>query len=297
MELRQLRYFDALCETLNFTRAAERLHVTQSTLSHQIRQMEDELGEALFDRRNKMVRITEAGELFRSFANSALSNIDQGINALKIGTEQTEGEIRIGATASFSSQVMPACVADFWQQYPGVRVSLDEASGAALEQRVASGDLDMAVSYRPTQHEDLWFEPLLTEQLKLVVPPDHPLGQRRRVRMIELHQMRMVLASPGFQLRQVIDDCLQAARAQPVVVAHFETIAPMLALIRLTGIAGILGEMSLPTDLPLRAIALEDPAPSRTPGLLWKRGTGRSPIVRRFAVAVRSACESKVKRS
>ena len=89
MELRHLRYFDAVAETQNFTRAAERLHVTQSTLSHQIRQLEEELGLVLFDRGHKRVALTEAGEMLRSHLMPALQQIDRGLQSLKHARKTT----------------------------------------------------------------------------------------------------------------------------------------------------------------------------------------------------------------
>src|SRR5215475_6312356 len=96
MELRHLRYFEALAETLNFTRAAERVHVTQSTLSHQIRQLEEEIGQPLFDRIGKKVVTTEAGELFLAFATRALKEVDHGIAMLKPSSRGLSGQVRIG---------------------------------------------------------------------------------------------------------------------------------------------------------------------------------------------------------
>src|SRR3569623_1824392 len=95
MELRHVRYFDAIAETLNFTRAAERLHVTQSTLSHQIRQMEAELGVLLFDRSAKKVRMTEAGETLRGHMSAALEQIDRGLQSLRGEGEALTGAIRL----------------------------------------------------------------------------------------------------------------------------------------------------------------------------------------------------------
>src|SRR5213592_727938 len=97
MELRHLRYFDALAETLNFTRAAERLHVTQSTLSHQIKQLEEELGTLLFDRIGKRVALTEAGDEFLHHATRALREIDLGLGALRQNASDVSGELRIGS--------------------------------------------------------------------------------------------------------------------------------------------------------------------------------------------------------
>src|SRR3546814_15967210 len=107
MELRHVRYFDAVAETLNFTRAAERLHVTQSTLSHQIRQLEDELGVELFDRSSKKVRMTEAGEILRSNLTTALGQIDRADQALRGNAETPNGRNRLGPTPSFNHRTVP----------------------------------------------------------------------------------------------------------------------------------------------------------------------------------------------
>ena len=108
MELRHLRYFDALAEALNFTRAAQRLHVTQSTLSHQIRQLEDELGYPLFDRTTKKVTMTEAGEVLRSHMVPALQQIDRAVQALRDAPPSLQGSIRLGTTHSFNTRLVPA---------------------------------------------------------------------------------------------------------------------------------------------------------------------------------------------
>src|SRR3546814_13758274 len=113
MERRHVRYFDAVAETLNFARAAERLHVTQSTLSHQIRQLEDELSVELFDRSSKKVRMTEAGEILRSHLTPALGQIDRAVQALRGNAETLTGRIRLGTTPSFNTRMVPLCVSTF----------------------------------------------------------------------------------------------------------------------------------------------------------------------------------------
>ena len=122
MELRHLRYFVALAEYLSFTRAAARVHVTQSTLSHQIRQLEEEVGQPLFDRIGKKVVTTEAGELFLGFALRALKEVDQGIAMLKPGSDGLTGQVRVGATHTFNIALIPECVALFLARHPTVRL-------------------------------------------------------------------------------------------------------------------------------------------------------------------------------
>ena len=287
MELRHLRYFDAIAETQNFTRAAERLHVTQSTLSHQIRQLEEELGLVLFDRSHKKVELTEAGELLRTHLLPALQQIDRGLQALSHPAEALSGEIRIAATHSFNTRLVPLCVSSFLSYHPGVRVSVEELSASLIARRLISGHLELGVSYRPEDRSELWFEPLYNEELKLVVSDRHPLARRRRVRMIELHNCRMVLLPRQFSTRVLLDDCFEAAGAQPLVVAELNSIAPMIELIRQTDLAGIIAETAVSPAADLRAIPIEDPTPIRTPGLVWKKGANRSPTVKHMASLIR----------
>jgi len=289
VELRHLRYFDAIAETQNFTRAAERLHVTQSTLSHQIRQLEEELGLVLFDRSHKKVALTEAGEMLRSHLMPALQLIDRGLQAMSHPVETLSGEIRIAATHSFNTRLIPLCVSSFLSHHPGIRVSVEELSASLIAKRLISGHLELGVSYRPEDRSALWFEPLYNEELKLVVSDRHPLAKRRRVRMIELHNCRMVLLPRQFSTRLLLDDCFEAAGAQPLVIAELNSIAPMIELIRQTDLAGIIAETAVSPAADLRAIPIEDPTPIRTPGLLWKKGTHRSPMVKHMASVIRRA--------
>jgi LysR family cyn operon transcriptional activator len=289
VELRHLRYFDAIAETQNFTRAAERLHVTQSTLSHQIKQLEEELGLVLFDRSHKKVALTEAGEMLRSHLMPALQQIDRGLQALSHPAEALSGEIRIAATHSFNTRLVPLCVSSFLSHHPGIKVSVEELSASLIAKRLASGHLELGVSYRPEDRSELWFEPLYNEELKLVVADRHPLARRRRVRMIELHNCRMVLLPRQFSTRLLLDDCFDAAGAQPLVMAELNSIAPMIELIRQTDLAGIIAETAVSPAADLRAIPIEDPTPIRTPGLLWKKGANRSPMVKHMASLIRRA--------
>jgi LysR family cyn operon transcriptional activator len=289
MELRHLRYFDALAETLNFTRAAERLHVTQSTLSHQIKQLEDELGTPLFDRSAKRVRMTEAGEILRSHMTPALEKIDLGLQALRAPAEAITGSIRLGTTPSFNTQMVPQCVATLLKSYQGIQVNVEELAAGLILKRLRSGHLDMAVSYPPGEGSDLWFEPLYNEELRLVVAANHPLARRRKVRMVELHNVRMVLLPAQFLTRKLLDECFVAAGAKPIVVAQLNSISPMIELIRQTDLAGIIPESAVGLSSGLRVVPLEDPTPIRTPGMLWPKGAARSPVLKHFAEIIRRA--------
>jgi len=288
MELRHLRYFDALAEALNFTRAAQRLHVTQSTLSHQIRQLEDELGYPLFDRTTKKVAMTEAGEVLRSHMVPALQQIDRGVQALRDAPPTLQGSIRLGTTHSFNTRLVPQCVSTFLGIAPTTHVSVAELSARNIVRGLTSGRLDLGVSYRPDDAADLWFEPLYNEEMVLVVANSHPLAGRKRIRMVELHQQRLVLLPEYFATRILLEECFKASGAEPIVIAEFSTIAPMLGLVLRMEIGAIAAINAVPAAMSgLAMIPIESPTPIRTPGLLWRLETKRAATVQAFAVIVR----------
>ena len=287
MELRHLRYFSALAGSLNFTRAAERLHVTQSTLSHQIKQLEEELGTLLFDRIGKRVALTEAGEAFLHHATRALQEIDRGLGALREDPEAAAGELRIGSTHTFNLGFIPDCIAGFQKRYPRVRVRVDELAADLIAERLQAGTLDLGIAYRPGVPGTLQFEPLYNEEMVLVVAENHPLARRKRVRMVELHRMPMVLLPASFATRQMLDECFRSCGAEPQVVAEINTLAPIMGLVAKTQLAAIVSANAVQPNSGLATVRLESPTPVRTPGMLWSQKARESAPTRAFAAIVR----------
>ncbi|NKF22254.1 LysR substrate-binding domain-containing protein [Solimonas marina] len=287
MELRHLRYFAALSETLNFTRAADKCHVTQSTLSHQIKQLEDELNTPLFERIGKRVVMTEAGGALLNGILPALARIDSTLNALQTAPDVLQGHLRIGATHSFNTRLVPQCIATFLERYPALKITVEELSQQRIVESLMSDTLDLGVAYRPLEEHELWFEPLYNEELVLVIAKHHPLAARKRLRMVELHNLRMTLLPPMFSTRQLLDEYFRAAGAEPQVVVELNSIAPMIELIRRTDLAGIVGATAVAESDGLRIVPLENPTPIRTPGLLWRRGGSGATGGREFAQVVR----------
>ena len=288
MELRHLRYFIALSGSLNFTRAAERLHVTQSTLSHQIKQLEEEIGIALFDRVGKRVSLTEAGDEFLHYCTKALHEIDLGLGALRQESSDVAGELRVGSTHTFNLGFIPDCIASFHGKHPRVKVVVEELSADQIAAWLQQGTLDLGIAYRPAAPGPLQFEPLYNEEMVLVVSRSHPLAGRKRIRMVELHQQRLVLLPDYFATRTLLEECFKASGAEPIVVAEFSTIAPMLGLVLRMVIGAIAAINAVPAAMRgLAMIPIESPTPIRTPGLLWRLDAKRAAPVQAFAVIVR----------
>jgi LysR family cyn operon transcriptional activator len=184
-------------------------------------------------------------------------------------------------------------VAQFLARHPTVRISVEELAAEVIAARLAAGELDLGISYRPQDPTGLWFEPLYNEEMVLVVSTAHPLAHRKRIRMVELHRQDLVLVSSSFSTRTMLDECFRACGAEPTVVAEMSTVAPMLALVARTMIGSIVAINAVPLGMPgLKLIPLESPTPVRTPGILWKLGETKAAAVQSFAVILRKTALS-----
>jgi LysR family cyn operon transcriptional activator len=202
------------------------------------------------------------------------------------------GTIRVGATHSFANHLVPQCVATFCDRNPELRVSIQELAQDEIVKKLEAGELDLGIAYRSDNQRQIWFKPLYTEELVLVVAKNHPMAKRKKVRMTELNNLRMTLFPSQYNTRRLIDECLDGANARPEVVVELNTVQPMLELIRRSELAGIVGALSVDVASGLAVIALENPTPTRTPGLLWKRGAPETPAIKQFAMVIMRAVES-----
>jgi LysR family cyn operon transcriptional activator len=288
MELRHLRYFAALAEQLNFTRAAETVHVTQSTLSHQIKQLETEIGRRLFDRIGKRIVITEAGEQLLGKVKNALSEIDDGLRLMRGSAQQLAGNLRIGVTHTFNVSLLPACIDIFLGKHPSVSVTVQEQNAESVVQGVAAQNFDIGIAYRPNSATAITFAPLCNDEMVLVVSSLHPLADRKRIRMVELHRQRLVLSTRDTTTRELLEGWFRSVGAEPVVVVETNPIVPALALVRRLEIGAIISRQALTDVTDLRVIPIENPTPIRTPGILWNRHHQPTAAAKSFAVILRN---------
>jgi LysR family cyn operon transcriptional activator len=287
MELRHLRYLVALAEEASFTRAARKVHVTQSTLSHQIRQIEEEVGRPLFDRLGRRVVITEAGDELLHSATRALKEVDEAVRRLKSAPGPLTGQLRVGATHTFNIKVVPECLAAFFAQHPSVSVVVREMFATEVVELVESGELDLGITYEPHRGRHLEFEPLYVEEMILAVGSQHPWAARKRVRLVELHRQPVILPTARSSTRRIIQAALASVGAEPVAVAELDSVAASVELARRTGLGAIISRLATPHASDLHILALENPTPLRTPGLLSRTGEPPSAALRSFIGVLR----------
>ena len=155
MELQQLRYFIAVADSGKFTAAARDLHVAQPSISKQLRKLEDELGAALLERRRTGVVLTDAGAILLPWAKRMLADLD-GARSEVAGLATLEGgRLSVGATPSLSTVLLPRVLAAFHAEHPGITLSVVEAGSRDLVDRLAAGDLDLALVILPVPREEL----------------------------------------------------------------------------------------------------------------------------------------------
>lgn len=298
IKLRQLHYFVEIAEQLHFTRAADRLAVTQPTLSHQIAQLELQLAAPLFDRLGSKVHLTEAGKLFLTFAKTAIKNLEAGCTALAELEGMVRGTIRIGVIQSFSQTFLPPILGDFASTYRGIRLHVEEMTATDIEVSLTAGKLDLGIAFAPCQFEETEVEPVLDEELVLAIGAQHPLAGRKTVRLIDLDRYPLGLLHTGFSTRLLIDRYLKEAGAHPRIVCETNSWGLMIGTVMHSHLATIVPEHAVRTHVgtQLRVIKLRDPTPVRTSALLWPRDSFRTVAARAFAEKVRSELLRRPKR-
>jgi LysR family transcriptional regulator, benzoate and cis,cis-muconate-responsive activator of ben and cat genes len=185
VELRHLRYFVAVAEAENVLRAAtQKLHVSQPAVSRQIRDLEDELGVLLFERTGKAVNLTDAGRLFLKEARAVLERTDEAVANVRGFAQAGETELHVGYSPLPGAQIVPVVLRAFQQAMPNVHVKLYDWSNEEIVAGLRDGRLQLALIVPPLKRgefQDLRFEELLRDRVRIAVSPNHRLAQRRSV--------------------------------------------------------------------------------------------------------------------
>lgn len=288
MDIRQLRYFLDIAQTEHLTQSAENLFVTQSTLSHGLRQLEQDLNVALFDRLGRGLKLSQAGAEFRVYATRALKEIEAGRMALSDLSGLQSGRLTIGSFPTFLNTVVPVTVAAFSQAYPKVLVEARDLRAGAIETLLLRGELDLGIAFHPTEHKEIETEPMFDERMMLVVSPSHPLSGSHRLAIKALSGLPLALLPRDFATRRLIEDGLRQANVIPTVRVEMDSVESLLGVCRYSKLASIVPERAARQAPDLHAIELTDPHVVRTAGILWRRGASRSAAAQAFAALLLS---------
>jgi DNA-binding transcriptional LysR family regulator len=212
MTFRQVEIFLAVARAKNFTRAAETLHLSQSTLSQHVRELEDELGVRVFDRLGRAVTLTEAGRLLEEHAAriaSTMATMRRSIDELK-GLQR--GSLVIGASTTPGIYVLPAVIGAFRRRYPSIDISLRIGNSRLIEERVRADEVDLGVvGGHVLGAQERCVAAGLVDELVLIVPRSHAWAKRREVAPQELARTPLLMREQGSATRQVTERALRQA--------------------------------------------------------------------------------------
>jgi DNA-binding transcriptional LysR family regulator len=275
MELRQLEYFVAVAEEANFTRAAARVHISQSGVSAQVKALETELGAELFDRSARTTRLTEAGAAALPFAQAALDAATDLRQAIDEVNGLVRGHLTVGMVTGCEVKPLFAALAAFHDAHPGIELELEESNSDDLIAGVRAGAVDIAlvgVAGRPPEH--LASHVIVSEGLTALTPPGTELAELRRVPLTELTTYQIVTLPVGTGIRNVLDEACVALGLIPdiALVATSPSAVAELAS-RGLGVA-VLSESMAAAYPDLRAVPIDGIELPALLALVWRERAG-----------------------
>jgi LysR family hca operon transcriptional activator len=293
VELRHLRYFVAVAEELNFTRAAARLHTSQPSLSQQIRQLESALGISLLDRSRHHVALTDGGRIFLREVRDILGRIDHAGRLAKQAADGRAGELAVGTFPAADVRILPALRALVATQLPDLRLLLHSKYAVEPDLGLLSATLDVAFMRGPLNVDGIESIEVLRESIVVVLPAHHQLARRKQIPVALLHDLPCITMDRS--LAPALYDAIallyrqahirmHAVSRADNVFGHLQLVQEGLGFALLPESVGSL----LPPGVVLKPLA-SDPVPMVSIVVAWKSGN-TSPLVRAFVDLVRKSC-------
>jgi LysR family hca operon transcriptional activator len=295
MELRHLRYFVAVAEELNFTRAAARLHTSQPSFSQQIRQLEAAVGVRLLERSRQHVALTSAGRIFLREAKEILSRVEHAGRLAKQAADGRAGDLSVGTFPAADVRILPALRPVIAAHLPDLRLILHSKYAIDPVAGLLAGTLDVAFVRGPIDSHELQSRELLREQIVMMLPAHHPLARRKRVPVELLNDLPCITMerslAPG--LYDAIASLYRQAHIRMHAVSSADNVLGHLRLVQ-EGLGFALLPDSMGALLPQGVVMkpLEyNPVPTVSIVVAWKSGN-TSPLVRAFVDLVRKCCSN-----
>jgi DNA-binding transcriptional LysR family regulator len=292
MQLRHLKTFQAVASTLNVTRAAEQVHLSQSSVTEQIQALEADLGTALFDRSRRRLQLTEAGRRLLEYAGDLLALADQARAAVADAADLTTGTLTIGALETLCANWLPPILARYRAGHPTVHLKLKVAGSGELRNGARNGVMDVCFAFGAEHFEPgLQYEPLAEEDLVVIAPPGHRLEGREVIQVEDLAGEPFLVTETGCIYRQMFESAFPAGSAgRPPVAGEFSSIAAIRRLVETgVGCALVPRLVASEADGSLVASPWGGDVRSVPISMIWRRQPVQPPVLRHFLSAVRQS--------
>jgi DNA-binding transcriptional LysR family regulator len=291
VELRHLKYFVAVAELENVSRAALKLHVSQPALSRQIRDLEDELGFTLLERTAKSVRLTEAGRVFLAEARAVLARAEQAVKTARGVATGTRDELHVGYAPTLTARILPPALRTFQSAMPNVRVKLHDLSTEEMLNELRREKLHLALSARPAAGalRGLRFEELTREPLRLAVAPSHRLARRRVVSLAEAARELFIGYSraeyPDYYV--TLGEVFSSFPHEPRVIEEHDGVSSLISAIEAgAGVALVPDSTRCISALRLKLLPLAPEPEPLVVGVVLSRASA-APAVETFTASLR----------
>lgn len=280
MNFRDLKYFLAIAELEHFGKAAEHCNVSQPTLSGQIKKLEESLGVLLFERTNRRVKLTEAGNQIAMSAKRIISEMNVLQEMANSFKDPISGKFRLGAFPTVSTYIFPKIVPKINKIMPKLRLILIEEKTTSLIEKLRNGDIDAALLALPIQDDFFMSHKLFDDEFFLAVPTNHALSKYDRIDQKILQHYPLLLLEEGHCLRdQALELCQlhNIAEEQDFKATGIETLRQMVKAG--TGITLMPNIAVQKNEKGIHYVAFKAPVPSRTIGLVWRKTTTREQTI------------------
>lgn len=285
MELRQLRYLVALADERHFTRAAAREHIAQPALSQQIRRLEAEVGLALVERTTRRVAMTDAGHLLVARARRILAELDDAQAELGVLAGVRSGRLAVGAIHTMGPVDLSLLLASFHRNHPEVELTVREQSSEELAEMLRDDVIDLAF-LSVTEHiqsRGLHLQPLVSEELMVVLPTQHHLAKRHDVKLTELAGDPFISFRPGSRLRELLDSAAAGAGFQPRIALESNEVRRIRSLVSSgLGVAILPRSDAVGVGAPVAVTRLVEPELTRDVTLASRAKRRHSPAAQAF---------------
>ena len=259
MEFRQLRYFVKVAELRSFSEASKALFISQSTLSQQIKQLEEELGVELLVRDSRHVSMSDYGEQYLPYAKQVLKDVDTSTERMNDVRQLKIGTLNVGTTYTFCP-LLADTVRDYMKKYPGIKLKIYCRSMENLMEMLEHGQLDVALSYKPLQsYDDIDSHILFNSNLCVIAGKDNPVAKKERIRLAELENLPLVLPAKGLQARNAFDNLLYGQNFKFDVRLEINDLSMLLDMVSRTNLVTLLSGATIHGNKDFVAISLDHP--------------------------------------
>ncbi|NYZ16232.1 LysR family transcriptional regulator [Azospirillum sp. RWY-5-1] len=289
MQIKHLRTFTAVASALNVTRAAERLHLAQSSVTEQIQALEADLGAILFDRSKRRLRLTDAGRRLLDHATDLLSLADEARSAVAELADQPSGSLTVGGLETLCSSLLPPVLTTFCTAHPAVAVRMAAAGSGELRSGVRAGDIDVAFVFGDGPPEDgVERATVARERLSIIAPPGHRLAGRNAVARDDLADEPFLVTVTGCVYRRMFDEAFPVAGVgRPRLAGEFGSIGAIRALVAAGLGCALVPECAAAAATGLTVLPWVGEADHVPVSMLWRRRRVQPPGLRLFLATVR----------